>query len=257
MKVMPSWRCSFFNSLLHLLAQLQIECAQGFVEQQHARTIDQGAGQGHTLALAAGELHRFALAVAAEGDHVEGFFGAFLAFGFADAFDFQTVGDVVEYVHVREQRVILEHGVHVTLIRRQPGGFFAMNTDGACARLFETGDQAQAGGFARAGRAQHGKELAVLDIDGNPVNGLHFAELTGNVGELDCKRHGAVLRKGEGRHSRPCLTSEKICSLTSSSYATAQNDADVCGCMPIGVGACRRLATRIVLRPQGGLNDRP
>ncbi len=118
-----------------------------------------------------------------------------MAFGLADAFDFQSVGDVVEYVHVREQRVILEHSVHVTLIWRPPGRLGAMNADGASARLFETGDQTQTGGFARTGRAQQGKELAVLDIDRNPVNGLHFAELTGNVGELDCKRHGAELRK--------------------------------------------------------------
>jgi hypothetical protein len=48
---------------------------------------------------------------------------------------------------VREQRVILEHGVHVTLVRRQPGGFLAMDTDRAGARLFEPGDQAQAGGL--------------------------------------------------------------------------------------------------------------
>jgi len=33
--------------------------------------------------------------------------------------------------------------------------------------------------------------------------------LTGNVGELDCKRHGAVLQKGAGRRSGPAWTSEK------------------------------------------------
>jgi hypothetical protein len=75
--------------------------------------------------------------------------------------------------------------------------------------LFEPGDQAQAGGFARAGWAEHGKELAVLDIDGNPVNGFYVAELPGNVGELDCKRHGAVLQKGEGRRSGPAQPFEK------------------------------------------------
>jgi hypothetical protein len=47
-------------------------------------------------------LHRFAGAVTAEGDHVQGFFGALVALGFADAFDLQTVGDIVEDVHVRE-----------------------------------------------------------------------------------------------------------------------------------------------------------
>ena len=40
------------------------------------------------------------------------------------------------------------------------------------------------------------------------VNGLHLAELPGNVGELDCKRHGALLRKGEDHHSGLAWTSE-------------------------------------------------
>ena len=127
----------------------------------------------------------------------------------ADAFDLEAIGDVVAHIHMGEQRVILEHSVYITLIRRQAGGFLAMDANRACARLLEPGDQAQAGGLARAGRAEHGKELAVLDIDGNPVYGFHFAEKTGNVGELDCKRHGAVLQKGEGRRSGPAWTSEK------------------------------------------------
>ncbi len=43
---------------LHLLAQLLVQGAQGLVEQQHLRPADQGAGQGHALALAAGKLAR-------------------------------------------------------------------------------------------------------------------------------------------------------------------------------------------------------
>jgi hypothetical protein len=215
MKVMPSWRCSVFSSLCICSRSFKSRAPRGSSSNSTRGAIDQCAGQGHTLALTAGELHRLALAVAAEGDHVEGFFGAFAAFCFADAFDFQTVGHVVEHVHVREQRVVLRHCVCVTLIRRQSGGFVAMNPDRACARLFKTGDQAQTGGFARTGRAQHGKKLAVLDIDGNPVNGLHFAKLTGNVGELDCKHHGAVLRKSESQASSAvviALSSAVLCT---------------------------------------------
>jgi hypothetical protein len=89
MKVMPSWRCSFFSSLCICSRSFQVEGAERFVEQQHARTVDQGAGQGHTLALAAGELHRLALAIAAEGDHVQGFFGAFEAFALATPLTFK------------------------------------------------------------------------------------------------------------------------------------------------------------------------
>ncbi|MNU01598.1 hypothetical protein D3C72_2450480 [compost metagenome] len=69
-----------------------------------------------------------------------------------------------------------------------------MDADGTRAGLLEAGDQAQAGGLARARWAEHGEELAVLDIDGYPVDGLDLAELAGNLGELDGKCHGAVLR---------------------------------------------------------------
>ena len=41
---------------LHLLAQLEIERAQRLVQQQHARLVDQRAGQRHALPLAARQL---------------------------------------------------------------------------------------------------------------------------------------------------------------------------------------------------------
>ncbi len=113
----------------------------------------------------------------------------------ATPFDFQAVGHVVAHVHVGEEGVILENRIDVPLVRSESGGFFAVDTDRAGTGLLEPGDQPQAGGLARAGWAQHGKELAVLDINGDPVNGLHIAELTGYLGELDCKRHGAGLQK--------------------------------------------------------------
>src|SRR3954464_4197944 len=43
---------------LHVLAQLEVERAEGLVEQQHRGTVRQGAGQGDALLLAARELTR-------------------------------------------------------------------------------------------------------------------------------------------------------------------------------------------------------
>ena len=40
---------------LHLLAQLEVEGAERLVEQQHLGPVDQRAGEGHALPLAAGE----------------------------------------------------------------------------------------------------------------------------------------------------------------------------------------------------------
>ncbi|MNR44929.1 hypothetical protein D3C85_1637300 [compost metagenome] len=41
---------------LHLFPQLLVEGAQGLVEQQHPRTLDQCPGQSHPLTLTAGKL---------------------------------------------------------------------------------------------------------------------------------------------------------------------------------------------------------
>jgi hypothetical protein len=62
-KVRPSERCRALQLDLHLLAELEVERAEGFVEQQHLRPVDEGAGERHALALATGELRRAAAAV--------------------------------------------------------------------------------------------------------------------------------------------------------------------------------------------------
>ena len=45
-----------FQLKLHLLAQLEVQRPQRFVQQQDARLVDEGPGDGDALALAAGEL---------------------------------------------------------------------------------------------------------------------------------------------------------------------------------------------------------
>ena len=56
---------------LHLLAQLEVERAEGLVEQQHLGAVDEGAGERDALALAAGELRRGTIAVGAEPHRLE------------------------------------------------------------------------------------------------------------------------------------------------------------------------------------------
>ena len=56
---------------LHLAAQLEVEGAERLVEQQHLGVVDQRAGDGDALLLAAGELVRLALGEVAELDEVE------------------------------------------------------------------------------------------------------------------------------------------------------------------------------------------
>ena len=57
----PELTLQRFQFVLHLLAQLVIQCRKRLIEQQQTRFVDHRAGDGHALLLAAGELVRFAL----------------------------------------------------------------------------------------------------------------------------------------------------------------------------------------------------
>ena len=94
-KVMPTSRWIAFSSTCISLAQLEVERTERLVEQQHLGPVDQRAGQGDPLALAAGELVRPALGVPLEPDGGERLLGALAALGLADLLDPQAVLDVL------------------------------------------------------------------------------------------------------------------------------------------------------------------
>ncbi len=60
-----------FQFELHLLAQLEVERPERFVQQQDARLVDQCPGDGDALALAAGELARLAVADAGQAHQLQ------------------------------------------------------------------------------------------------------------------------------------------------------------------------------------------
>ena len=104
---------------LHLLAQLQVERAERLVEEQHLRLVDDRARERDALALAARELHRLAVAVAVEAHHRAAPRSTWRrALGALHALHLQAVADVLGDGHVREERVVLEDGVHVARVRR-------------------------------------------------------------------------------------------------------------------------------------------
>ena len=146
---------------LHLLAQLQVERAERLVEQQHARAVDDRAGERDALALAAGELRRLALADAAAAAPSPAPPARLSRRSPRPTLlDLEAVGDVVEHGHVREQRVVLEDRVDVALERRPPRDVDAAELDAPAVGQLEAGDQPQRRRLARAGRPEHREELA-------------------------------------------------------------------------------------------------
>jgi hypothetical protein len=77
---------------------------------------------------------------------------------------------------MREQRVVLEDGVHAPLERRQVGDLGLADVDRAGGDLLEAADHPQRRGLAAARRAEQGEELAVLDGKRQIVDRGEFPE---------------------------------------------------------------------------------
>ncbi len=161
---------------LHLLAQFQVQGAEGFVEQQDAGAADQGAGERDPLALAARELGGPPGAVALQADLGERLTGLPQPLGLGHLADLQGVGDVLLHRHVREERVVLEDGVDVAFEGREAGDLLPGQFDPALGGRLEPGDQTQHRGLAGAGRAEHGEELPVAYLQVDAVHGDRLPE---------------------------------------------------------------------------------
>jgi hypothetical protein len=156
---------------LHLLAQLAVQGPEGLVQQQHPGAVDQGPGQGHALALAARELGGPAVAEVVQADLGQSGRDPIGALGLRHLADPQAVADVLGHAHVREQGVVLEDGVDVALEGRPGGDLHPAQVDGALAGQLEAGDHAQGGGLARPRGPEEGEQLALADVEVDPVNG--------------------------------------------------------------------------------------
>ena len=114
---------------------------------------------------------------------------------------------VLEHAHVREQRVGLEHHVHVALVRRGRGDVPAVQPDGAAGGLLEARDHPHRGGLAAPRRAEHGEELTLADGQVDAADGGdHLApgvELLGHPVEPDGRHAGRRrLRRADRRPAR-------------------------------------------------------
>ena len=169
---------------LHLLAQLQVQGAEGLVEQQHLGPVDESTGQRHALLLPAGELVGPAPLHAAELHEPDRLGDAPVTFGPLHLLHLQAEGDVAGHVHVGEQGVGLEDRVHRPLVGRQRPDFLAEDLEAAHRREVQPGDHPQRRGLAATRRAQQGEELPVADLEVDVVHGSDVAEALGDACDL-------------------------------------------------------------------------
>jgi len=149
--------------------------------------VDQRAGEGDPLLLAAGQLPRPPLAVAGEANEVERLVDPSLLLGAADLLLAQAVADVLGHVHVREEGVMLEDGVDVAPVRRHAGDRPAGQDDLADGRLLEARDHPECRRLAATRRSKEAVERAAGDAQVHPVDRGHVPEALRDIDNLDVR----------------------------------------------------------------------
>ena len=153
----------------HVDTQAGVQVGEGLVKQQQLGVGGHGAGDGHALLLAAGQLVGVAVHILLDAHHAQGVVDALLDLRLGQLLDLQAESDVLPHRHVGPQGVGLEHQVQPPLAGLGVVGqvrvdhLHAVDGHHAALGLLQTGDHAQGGGLAAAGGTQQGHEVAVLD----------------------------------------------------------------------------------------------
>ena len=103
----------------------------------------------------------------------------------------EAKGDVVEHVEVREERVVLEDGVHVALVRRRVGNVGSVEHDLARRRPLEARDHPEGRRLPAARGTEEGEELPTRHVQVDGVHRAHLGELLRQLAQFDLSaRHG-------------------------------------------------------------------
>ena len=214
------------KQLHEALGLVVVEIAGRLIGQQQGGAVDDGAGDGDTLLLAAGKLGGPGVALFGQTDppHDFGNVGAYLALGAAG--DAQREGDVVVGGEVGEEAEILEHHPDAAAQSRQGGTRGATGGDGnggAQDREATAGgadgevQEAEQAGLAGAGGAQQPAKTAGGNGEGKVAQNIARAAVVQpytlklNDHEVKLAQAAAARNMGEARSApdlaaRPCYT---------------------------------------------------
>ncbi len=178
-------RADFLVHLLdlgaHLHAQLGVEIGQRLVEQEHLGIAHDGAPHGDTLALAAGELLGLAVEQLGDVEDLRRMLDALVDLRLWRLLQLQAERHVLVDVHVRIERVVLEHHGDVPVLGRHVVDDVAADRDVATRDLLEAGDHAERRALAAAGRPDQHDELLVGDVEIDAADGENFVVLLDNL----------------------------------------------------------------------------
>src|SRR5882672_4996794 len=214
-----------------VLAHLGVERSERLVQQQDLGLHGQCAGERDALALAARELRRVAVREPVELDQAQQVMDPR-----ADFFarrprpprpDLQTEGDVLEDRHLPEERVVLEAEAHLAFAGAAPRGLLAVDEDFTGIGRGQASDDAQQRGLAAAARTEQRHQLALADLERDPVQGDEAAEALAEVAKPDA--HGftqgpadSATDPARGRATRHSTAVFSASVTSASSEATAK-----------------------------------
>ena len=148
--------------VLHLLTELEVERAERLIEQQHTRLVHDRPCHRYPLLLTARKLVDAAVLETIQVDEFEGVRHFLLYLGLRSVLYPEAECDVLAHAHMREERVVLEHGIDRSLIGRHVRDVFAFEVYSALIRLFEACYDAQGRRFAAARRSQQRDEFILV-----------------------------------------------------------------------------------------------
>jgi hypothetical protein len=150
--------------------EFRVKVRERFVHQEDLRFAHDRPPHGNTLALSTGQRTRVALEIVLEVEHLGGLADATIALGLGDLADLESKAHVVGDGHLRIESVVLEHHCDVALLWSEVGHVDIADVDASLVDVLETRKHPQTGRLAAAGRSDEHQELAVVDVEVEPVD---------------------------------------------------------------------------------------
>src|SRR5262249_32449723 len=208
---------------LHLLAELEVEGAEGLVEQEHLRLVHERASERNAPPRA-GELRWLPLPHPAEPDDLQHLLDPAPQHVAAHTLPAHSERDVLEHRQVREERVRLEDSVDVALVRREPADLAVAEEDLPRARLLEPADHPEGRRLAAAGRPEQSEEAAALDVEAEVVDGDDVVELLRDVDDPYVRGRAHCFTLVQASAS----TSPRMETIRSNSSSPATSGGEIC-----------------------------
>ena len=136
-----AWRRLEFE--LHFLAQLLVQCAQRFVHEDDCRIVDQAAGDGDALLLAARQFARLPPGDFRKAHQFKHLGNLGLDHARLELSNPERKGNVLEHGHVGHQRVVLKNHAQSPLVGRHLGNVLAVDPDATGRRPDHAGNQVE------------------------------------------------------------------------------------------------------------------